>query len=453
LNQIALVDLALKNCKILVSGSLQTVGLAIDNGKIVSIATNNLLPKADRVIDCKGKWVIPGGIDAHVHFRAFKEDWRSGSASAVAGGVTFVIDHGFGNPPSTSAENLNRIKTDAESKSFIDFGINGSVNANNLSKLPELAKAGVMAFGEVYMAESVGGSNTVSDGVLLEAFRIIGEFGGIVGVHAENGGIVSFFTQKLKDEKRKDQFAYLEARPVLSEIEAVSRALMFARYANVRLHIYHLTTLEGVKKVVEAKKMGQRVSAETCPHYLLFEREDLTKYGPYIKCNPPIRSKDDRTALWKAIADGGIDMVSTDHWPSLKSEKEKGWNNIWEADSGIPGVETRIPLLLTFGVNRGLLSMEKFVKIISENPAKTFGIYPQKGVIWVGSDADLTVIDFKKKATIKAENLQTNADFTPYEGWEVQGIPVTVFVRGQMVMHGGKIVGKAGCGQFVSPSN
>ena len=178
----------------------------------------------------------------------------------------------------------------------------------------------------------------------------------------------------------------------------------------------------------------------------------MAKYGPYLKYNPPLRSKEDVEALWEALRRGVVDMVSTDHWPIPKSEKEKGWENIWGVDAGGPGVETRIPLLLTFGVRQGRISLEKFVQIVSENPAKAFGLYPRKGAIRVGSDADLTVIDLKKKGVIKATELHTKADFTPYEGWEVQGVPVATLVRGKVVMQGGEILAKPGYGRFVRPT-
>lgn len=444
-------ELVMKNCKLLTSNGILNAGLAIDNGKIVAIAKDQLLPKGNSTLNLKGKLVIPGGVDAHVHFKAFQEDWRTASESAASGGVTFVIDHGQTTPPSTNVENLKKMRNEAEKKCIIDFGINGTVTPENLAELPNLAKAGITAFGEVYMAGSVPGSKPMDDGSLLEAFKRIGEIGCVVGVHAENGKIITNLTLKLQREGRNDPLAHLEARPNLAELEAISRALTFARYAGVRLHIYHLTTKEGVTLVQKAKRTGQIVSAETCPHYLLFTESDVKNFGFYLKCNPPIRSEEDRKALWEALRTGVIDMVSTDHYPLMKSHKEK--ENIWEVSSGMPGVETRIPLLLTFGVKRGLISLGEFMRLVSENPAKTFGIYPKKGTIMIGSDADLAVIDTKKKTKIKSETLHTKSDFTPYEGWEVFGFPLMTFVRGKMIMKEGEIIVEPGYGTFTSPQH
>lgn len=443
-----IVDLVLKNCRIFTSFGIQEAGVAIEGEKIVDIAKDPLLPDADQVIDCSGKIVIPGGIDVHVHFNTYKENWKTASESAASGGVTFAIDHGMADTPSTTLENWQKLKADASSKSIIDFSINGSVNRQNLMELPKLAKAGVLAFGEVYMAESVEGSDTIDDGALFEAFRIVKEADCVVGIHAENGEIITHLTKELKQNGRNDPIAHTQARPNFAEEEAISRALVFQSQTKVRLHIFHLTTREGIRLVNEAKKAGSSVSAETCPHYLLFKSDDMKEYGPYLKCNPPIRCKEDRDALWLALARGHVDMVSSDHWPSLKSKKEIGWKNIWEADSGMPGVETRIPLLITYGVRKGLISMERFVQTVSENPARAFGLYPKKGSVSVGADADLAVLDIKKRITMKAENLHSKSDFTPYEGWEVTGLPVATIVRGQVVMQEGQITAKVGYGKF-----
>jgi dihydroorotase len=443
------VDLVLRNCKIVTSSGIQEAGIAVEQERIAQIAKDSRLAKADQTIDCRGKLVIPGGVDVHVHFKTHRENWKTASESAAAGGVTFVADHGLTEPPSTTLQNWRELKADACSKSIIDFTINGSVAQHNLTELPKLAKAGVSAFGEVYMAESVEGSETIDDGTLFEAFRTIAETGCVVGVHAENGEIITHITRKLKQQNRCDPLAHIQARPNFAEAEAVGRAMIFASQAGVRLHIYHLTTEEGIRIVADAKRKGQTVTAETCPHYLLFDKDDMRKYGPYIKCNPPIRSKQDQEALWTALAIGDIDMVSTDHWPSLRSEKEVGWKNIWEADSGMPGVETRIPLLMTFGVKKHRISIERFVEVISEEPARAFGFYPRKGTISVGSDADLCVLDTKEKMILKAEKLHSTSDFTPYEGWEVTGLPAMTIVRGHMVMRDGQVIGKAGCGRFI----
>lgn len=428
-------------------------GLAVDNGKIVSIAKDVLLPTADRVIDCNSNLVLPGGIDFHVHLMdlgyAYREDWRTGTESAAAGGTTFVVGHGHTNPPSTTKENLKRIIETAERKAIVDFAVNGAVTSRNLGELSKLADEGVSTFGEIYMAESIPELEMVGDEVLLEAFKIIRSLDCLAGVHAEDWGIISHLTEKLKTADRKDPLAHPESRPDIAETEAISKVLLFARRTGVRLHIYHLSTKTGLELVEKARKSGQNVSCEACTHHLLFKVEDMKKHGPYLKCNPPIRSEENRRSLWEGLRKETIDMVSTDHWPLPISDKEVGWKNIWKAGSGMPGVETRIPLMLTYGVQKKEISMKTFLKVTSENPAKRLGLYPRKGVIAVGSDADLTVVDLKKKMKIRAEKMHTKCEFTPYEGWEVVGMPSLTLVRGKVVMEGGEIKSSPGYGTYV----
>ncbi|MEM3657203.1 MAG: dihydroorotase [Candidatus Hadarchaeum sp.] len=447
------MDLVIKNCKIASSRGLWECGLGIDDGKIVSISKDHLLPAADRVINCNGRIILPGGIDFHVHFQdpgyTYREDWKTGTGSAAAGGTTLVVDHGNTNPPSTTPKNLMRIIKTAERKAIVDFGINGAVTSKNLNHLPKLAAKGVMAFGEIYMAESVPELERVEDGILLEAFKIIGKMGCIAGVHAENWEIVSHFTQKLKQAKRKDPLAHCESRPDIAEAEAISRALLFGRETGVRLHIFHLSTGLGTNILRQARSLGQDVSAEVLPQHLLFRQADMKKLGPYLKCNPPIRSEANRVALWEGLKTGVIEMVSSDHWPMPLSEVEAGWEDIWKAGSGIAGVETRLPLLLTYGVKKNLISMEKFVRITSENPARKLGLYPRKGSISIGADADLTIVDMKKKVKIKIDNLRTKAGYTPFENWTVVGIPWLTLVRGEIVFEEGEIVAKPGHGRYI----
>lgn len=447
------VDLVIKNCRVALPTGLVEAGLAIDNGKIVSIARDVLLPSADEVINCKKRIVLPGGIDFHVHLMdlgyAKREDWRTGTESAAAGGTTFVVEHGHTDPPSTTRENLRKMIKEAEKKAIVDFRINGAVTSQNLMELPKLADEGVSVFGEIYMAESIPELERVSDGVLLEAFKIIRGLNCVAGVHAEDWEIIFYLTEKLKKAGRKDPLAHLESRPDIAEEVAIRKALFLARRTGVHLHIFHLSTKGGLELVEEAKAAGEDVSVEVCPHHLLFEKSDVIKYGPYLKCNPPIRSEENRRSLWEGLRRGTIDMISTDHWPLPRSEKEVGWSDIWKTEAGIPGVETRIPLLITYGVQKKLITMEVFLKTISENPARRLGLYPRKGTIAVGSDADLTVVDLKEKTKIKAEKMHTKCDFTPYEGWEVIGIPSLTLVRGKIVMDGGEIVSKPGHGTYI----
>ncbi len=444
-------DFILKNGKLALPNGVIKANLAINDGKISGIYKSSSL-EANREIDLNDKLVLPGGLDFHVHMMDMgysdREDWISGSKSAAAGGTTFVVDFGHTDPPSTTKNNFIKIKDKAEKNSLIDFRINGAITSKNIGELGSLVEEGVSVFGEIYMAESIPELERIDDGKLWEAFQEISELNTIAGVHAENWGIVKQSTEKLKDEGRRDPEAHPESRPAIAEEEAISKAILFSKRADVPLHIYHLSSEDGLNVIKENKDCNIDLTSEVCVHHLLFNKEDMEDLGPYIKANPPIRSKKDQESLWKGVKNGTIDMISTDHWPLPKSNKEKGWENIWEAGAGVPGLETRIPLILTFGVEENRISIKKFVELISENPAKRLGLYPKKGALAVGSDADITVVNLDDTMEIKAEEMFSKCDQTPYEGWEVTGIPELTMVRGEIIMENREIIGEPGYGEF-----
>lgn len=448
-------EIVLKDGKVALRSGVLEADVVVGNEKILSISKTlprSLENEADRVIDCSGKLILPGGIDFHTHIPDLgysdREDWKTGTESAAAGGTTFVVDHGQTDPPSTNRENFKKIRGTAEGKAVVDFGINGNITSKNLDSLGELADEGVKTFGEIYMAESIPELEMIEDGVLLEAFEKISSLNSLAGVHAEDWQIISHLTEKMKKEGRNDPLAHPEARPPIAEEEAVSRALLFARRTSVRLHIYHLTTSSGLAIIEEAKKRGQEVSTEVTTHHLLFRKEDMEEKGPYLKCNPPLRGRKHQESLWRGLKRRTADMVTTDHYSLPTSMKEVGWGDIWEAGAGMVGVGTRIPLLLTHGVNNDRISLRTFLKVVSENPAQRLGLWPRKGIISVGSDADLTVVDLNEKKEIKAEETFTKCEHTPYQGEEVVGVPSLTLVRGEIVMEEGNILAEPGHGKF-----
>lgn len=448
-------ELVLKGGKVALPTGITEANISVGNEKILSISktlSRSVENEAERVIDCSGKLVLPGGIDFHTHIPDLgysdREDWRTGTESAAAGGTTFVVELGQTDSPSTNRENFKKIRKTAEGKAVVDFGINGNITHENLDSLGGLVEEGVKTFGEIYMAESIPELEMIENGVLLEAFEKISSLDCLAGVHAEDWQTISHLTEKMKREGRSNPLDYPEARSPIAEEEAVARALLFARRTGVRLHVYHLTTRAGLKHIEEAKRRGQDVTTEATTHHLLFQKEDIKEKGPYLKCNPPIRGEDDRKALWEGLESGTIDMVTTDHYSLPRSMKEVGWDNIWEAGSGMVGLETRIPLLLTHGVKDNRISIQTFLKVISENPARRHGLWPRKGVISVGADADLTVVDMDEKKEIRAEETFTKCEHTPYEGQKVVGVPSLTIVRGKVVMEDGEIVAKPGYGKF-----
>jgi len=437
------VDLVIKNGKIVTpQGIHEGDDIAIENGKIVAIDRQGSFPEAKEVIDAAGKYVLPGIIDVHVHFRepgyTYKEDFETGSMAAAAGGVTTVFDMPNNKPFITTVEAYKQKLELIKDKAYVDYGLIAAVVGNSIQEIPKLAEAGINAF-KIFMGATVGGVPAPDDGGMLEAFRLVAETGLRIGVHAENNQIMDFFTAKLKKAGRTDPLAHVEARPNVAEAEAIQRAILFAAETGCKLHIYHMSSKEGVGLVKEAKAKGIQVSAETGPHYLLLDCNYMKKVGSILKMNPPVRSQENGEALWQGLLEGTVEVIATDHSPHTEEEKIK--DNIWDAIPGFTGVETSVPLMLT-QVNEGKLSLTAYVKAASESPAKLFNIYPKKGAIQVGSDADFTIVDMEKEGIISSEKLHSKTKVTPFDGWKVKGLPVYTIVRGKVVMKNGEIVGK-----------
>ncbi|WP_309493199.1 dihydroorotase [Candidatus Hecatella orcuttiae] len=450
--KVSKVDLVLKNGKIFTSYGLLDAGLVVDDGKIVAVAKDAHLPGADRVIDVKGNLIIPGGIDAHVHiyngekFR-YREDFESGTKAALAGGTTMVIDFaGWGEDVEKSFE---RVKMVGERESLIDFSLHVYIlDEKSMDCIHSLAEKGVASFKHV-LANCNGLEQVMNDGILLESFRKVGKAKGIVSVHAESEEIRRHLQEELKKAGRIDATAHAESRPRICEDEAAMRAILFAEEAGVPLHIFHVGSGNVADFLRRCKQEGFPLTGETCPHFLFFTQEDLRKFGPYLQTNPCLKSREDRDSLWRAVADGSLDIITTDHYAPLKREKDKGWENIWEVEGGVPGVETRLMLMMSEGVNKGRISLERFVDACCTKPARIFGFYPRKGVIQPRSDADIVVIDRKKEFKISADRLHHKADWTPFEGWRMKGIPVMTVSKGELMMVDGEVWGKLGKGRFV----
>jgi allantoinase len=445
------VDLIIKNGKIVTSTGIYNAGLAIDNGKIVSIAMTPHLPPSDEVIDAKGNFVMPGVIDAHVHFwdpgYTYREDWATGTMSAAGGGVTTVIEMPTTSPPTITPEAFKAKKEIAKRKAFVDFALHAGVTPATIQHIDDLSKEGAASF-KMFMAEKVREFDRMDKGSLYESLTRISAANNVASIHAESE-LVTYLQRKLQEAGRADPAAHLDSRPDVAEIDAISSAILLARETRARLHICHLSTARGVELIREGKEKGVKVSAETCPQYLLFNKQDYIKLGPYLKVNPPVRTSEDQLALWDALRNCIIEIIASDHCPFLREEKEVGWQNIWEAGTGIPGTETLLPLMLSEGVNKGRISMVTLCKLLCENPAKIFGLYPRKGHIAVGADADIIIVDLKQRRKITIEKMHTKGEFTPFDGWVIQGFPILVLVRGKIIAKDGEIVGKSGYGTFV----
>jgi allantoinase len=449
------VDMVLKNGRIITPAGRIDASIVIDKGKIALIASESHLPPADSSINLDGQYVLPGIFDAHVHFRdpndAYleTEDFASGTKAAAAGGVSTVLDMPNTCPPVISASALKDKLQKIEPKAYVNFGLYGGAGIQNLEELSSLASAGVVAFKTFVPA---GRANSASDEVsLFRVFEKIASIGLPCSVHAENSSLIDFLKKRLVADNRNDLLAHTESRPNFVEAQAISNVLILANAAKARVHIAHMSTWEGVRLVALAKAMGHNTTAETCPQYLLLTVDKIERHSFYAKVNPPLRSKSDVRELWKAVKDRVIDILVSDHAPQPEGDKDSGLNDIWKASSGMPGVETMLPLMLT-KVNEGLISLERLVEVLSESVSKIFGLYPRKGIIRVGSDADLTIVDMHRERTIRVDDLKTKAkDLVIYDGWKVRGVPVGTIVGGKIVMWDGEVVGRPGMGEFIFP--
>jgi len=451
------IDVVIKSGKIVTPHSIVEGGVGIDRGKFVAIAKDEDLPNAKKVIDARGNFVLPGVVDEHVHILDMglaetNENFITGSTAAAVGGVTTVCEMPVNVPSTISLEAFEEKKEVALKKFLVDFALYGGAVPGNVDQIPKMVKAGAIGF-KAMMAGSVPGYfEILDDGMLLEAFNAIADCDSVMTVHAENEAIINHLENKLKAEGRKDIRAFFESRPVIQEVEAISRATMLAKETGCHLHIVHVSCPQGIDLIYRKKVEGQLLTCETGPHYLVLSQDDADRLGPYLKFAPPARSKPETEQLWQQLADEKIDALGSDHGPHPKENKEKGWANIWDAGNGAIAVETMLPVMLSEGVNTGKISIQRLVSLICENPAKIFGIYPQKGVIQVGSDADVVIVDKEKESVIEAKKLHSLHKHTPYDGLKVRGMPVLTMVRGEVIVENGEVIGKPGYGKFVTPS-
>ncbi|MEM0374744.1 MAG: allantoinase AllB [Nitrososphaerota archaeon] len=446
------LDLLVRDGLVVTPKGTFRASIGIEDGVIVAIGSSASMPMAERTIDASGLLVFPGIIDEHVHFRdpglEWKEDFRTGSMAAAAGGVTTVLDMPNTDPPTVDADGFRAKLEAASRKSLVDFGFYAGVVPGRVEELRELAELGVVGV-KVYMSETTGIREPVDDLDLIRTMRVASSLGLRVGVHAEDGRTISRLREELRATGQRNPLLHMRARPVEAEVLAVGRALLAARLTGCGLHVFHLSSAAALEVIRALRPLGVDVTVETCPHYLLLDGEDsLSKLGNVAKVNPPIRGRADAEALWDAIARGEVDAIGSDHAPHLPQEKMV--DDVWSAPSGFPGVETMLPLMLT-EVHKGRLSYEKIAALLSENPARIWGLYPRKGSIMIGSDGDLTLVDPDAEWVIRADRLHSKSKVTPFEGLRVRGKPVYTVVRGEVVMERGEVVEDARRGQLVRP--
>lgn len=458
------LDLCIKGGNVVSPTGITEMDVGVWREKIILLGEAEYFPKARRTIDAKGKYVIPGGIDTHSHLEvsfqgAFTgDDFYSGTVAAAFGGTTCIIDFARCMKGESPVEILQKRMEQARPKAVVDYAFHITLteaSSRVLSEIKEVVQIGCPSF-KLFMIYRKEGQ-MIDDGGLLAVFEEAAKWNAIPGVHAENAAITEYNVEKAVSENKLDWIRHAFTKPNIVEIEAIQRAILLSKCVGIPLNIFHLSTGEGADLILQAQKDGRPVYAETTPHYLtlteeVYKRED----GHYYLCSPPLRKKKDVDRLWEGLRVGCPTFTGTDHASFTPEDKEKFLErregklipNFTKVANGVPGIEVRLPILLN-GVREGKLSMNRLVTIFSTNAARIFGLYPRKGVIAVGSDADLVIVDLKKERVLSAKTLHMHADFCPYEGMKVMGYPILTVSRGKILTEDDRFFGSPGCGSFI----
>lgn len=453
-------DLWVQNGRLVTPAGEFAADILIRGGRIAAIGTPEVIRRAagegTPVLDAAGCHVLPGVIDAHVHFRdpglTHKEDFLTGSAAAACGGVTCVLDMPNTLPPVSQGSLLEEKRRLLEGRSYVDFGLYGVIAqggdlASAISRLSGLLQAGAIAF-KLFLGPTTGDIRAPEVGELLPIFRTIAQWGLPIVVHAEDRSVIEVAEAQRRSSGSRDYRDLLASRPRFGELLAVETAARLAQETGARVHIAHLALAEAVDIVRRYRRQGVALTAETCPPYLFLSEDDAARLGPAFKILPPVRSRQDQAALWQGLQDGTIDVVATDHAPHLPEEKEAA-GDIWAVPAGSPGVETLVPLMLD-AVSEGRLSLSRLVELLCAAPARIFGLYPRKGSLQVGSDGDLTIVDLSATVTVDAQQMKSRAKSSLFHGWQLKGKPVATVVRGAVVAREGQLVGPPK-GVFLQP--
>lgn len=439
------VDLAILNARILVGREIFDGGIAVDDGKIIAIGKQGNLPRASETIDAENGIIIPGLIDVHTHLRDlqldYKEDFYSGTCSALAGGFTTVFDMPNTSPTTNSSLRLREKIEVAKAKIVANVGFYACF-PRDVSEVVRIVEDGAVGF-KIYLHHSSLELN-VEDDALLPMFKKTRDVKRLVAVHAEDKSIIEGMTRKLKDAGRDSFDVFFSVHPPRAEVEAVKKMISLAKVTGVHIHFCHVSTVKTLSLILEAKAEGLAITCEVTPHHLLLSKEIANALGGVAITDPPLRGRVTARNLRRALDDGGIDIIASDHAPHTL--KEKSAKSIWSVSPGNPGLETTLPLLLTM-VKRGRLSLWRLVELLAQRPAEVFGL-KGKGVIKEGFDADLTIIDFKEGCIAPLE-FHSKAKYSPFDGWKVAGGAVKTFVGGRLVMDEGEILAKPGSGRII----
>jgi dihydropyrimidinase len=450
------MDLIIRNGTVVTASGVSAAEIGVVDGKIAQIGTK--LGEARKIVDAKGCFVMPGGIDVHTHLdcvsfsTASADDFRAGTVAAACGGTTTIVDFCAQDRGQSLAEAIAVWDAKARGKAAIDYGYHIIIIDMTDAVLEELAtlpNRGVTSF-KLFMAYR--GMDMVDDVTLIRALDQARKHGALVMVHAEHGDAADYLRDKLVAEGKTEPKYHAESRPPRVEAEATARAIALAEIVGAPIYVVHLTCAEALEELIRGKLRGVEAMAETCTQYLYLTKDDLDRpnfEGAKFVFTPPARTKKDHAALWAALANGMLETVASDHCSWLfKGHRDKGRHDFRLIPNGSPGIEERL-MMVYQGVNEGQITLTQFVDLVATRPAKVFGLFPKKGAIAVGSDADLVIWDPKVKFTITQSAMHNSLDYSSYEGRSVQGIPRTVLLRGKVIVEDRAYVGTPGEGQFL----
>lgn len=446
------LDLLVKGGAIVSGHGRQEAALGVRDGKIACVGKPESMPAGEEVLDVSGKLVLPGVIDPHVHFRAYSnhvDSLADVARSAAHGGVTTMVAFATGEENETMLTTLGRIREEGEAGSVVDFSLHAWIfeDFEYLAEIPKAIEGGVTTFKVMMGYKKRGRGRCIPDEYFYAALDIVGRHGGTVLVHAENGPVIDYLENKAFDAGMDGADFQEYSRPPQLEAESVAKSIHLADLAGCPLYIVHLTAELALDEVRRGLAAGKEIVVETCPQYLTLTGEAVREMGAPAKVAPPLREKADISALWKGIQEGWISLVGSDHAPYTQALKNDP--PFTEAPFGAPGIETLLPVLYSEGVAGGRISVERLVQLTSENPARTLGLYPQKGALLVGSDADLVVIDPEGSSTVTAAGQHTNSDYSLFEGWELKGRLELSLLRGKPLLRDGELMQQPGYGRFV----
>jgi len=455
------LDLIVAGGRVVTATEVLDAAVGIRDGRIVAVAPVDVLPPAERTIDATGKLVFPGAIDCHVHLGAEYDDWRVGPLAAAHAGLTTVLS--FVTADENARESLpkavHRLREEIGPQSVLDYGFHFILGNHPwlVDGIPEAISLGVTSF-KMFMTYKKRKNRMVSDEMIAAAMERIAAHGGLCQLHCESGEIIAWLEDKAMAAGRVHPRDFPATCPDWTEEEAINRAVLIGRLTSCPLYVVHLSSRVGLERIKQAHAAGQRVWTETCPQYLLLSDAEMERWGPLAKIGPPLRpaAGPDREALWGGLADGAIAAVASDHAPRAKALKEPGWKNIFQDEAGnvipfgSPGLETLVPLVYSEGVGRRGLPLTWMARVLGENPARMFGLYPRKGAIRVGADADLLIWDPSAEGEIRVADHRGMAGWTLYEGWKTRGRPWMTLLRGHVLFDNGRLRQTPGFGQFLA---